>query len=72
MDSLSDLVIMGHIEHDDEERLSRKLRRLLENNKGQSLFSILFSKSNIRDEYTPIEKIDNKKLEEHVDKALSE
>ena len=61
---------MGHISDEFEERLSRKLRLLLEQNKGQSLFSILLDKSNIKDEYVTLDKLDNKRLEHHVDKAL--
>lgn len=63
-------VDMGHISNEFEERLSRKMRLLLEQNKGQSLFSILFTKSSIKDEYVALDRLDNKRLEYHIDKAL--
>ncbi|MCA9477676.1 MAG: hypothetical protein KC535_00835 [Nanoarchaeota archaeon] len=61
---------MAEIKNSDEERLSRKLAKLLEQNKGQSLFSILFTKSSIKDEYKSLDALDNERLEYHVDKAL--
>lgn len=61
---------MTEIKNSDAERLTRKLRKLLEQNKGQSLFSILFSKSSIKDEYVSINNLDNERLEHHVDTAL--
>lgn len=65
-------VIVADIKNHNENRLSRKLAKLLEQNKGQALFSILFSKSSIKDEYTSLENMDNSRLEYHVDKALKD
>jgi hypothetical protein len=59
------------ITHADEERLSRKLQTLLEQNKGESLFSILYSKSNLKDEYVSLDKLANDRLEYHIDRALN-
>ncbi len=61
---------MGHIKDEHSERLSRKMGKLLAQNKGQSLFSILFTKSSIKDEYKSLDALDNARLEYHIDKAL--
>ena len=61
---------MADIKNHDEDRLSRKLAKLLEQNKGQALFSILFTKSSIKDEFTSLDNMDNDRLEYHVDTAL--
>ena len=61
---------MVDIKNEHEDRLSRKLAKLLQQNKGQALFSILFSKSSIKDDYTSLDNMDNDRLEKHVDTAL--
>ncbi len=61
---------MTDITAHDENRLSRKVAKLLEQNKGQALLSILFTKSSIKDEYISLDAITNDRLEHHIDTAL--
>lgn len=54
----------------DIDRLSRKIKQLLEKHPGKDLLKILKETTKIKDEFISILDLPNHKLEYHIDKAL--